>query len=201
MSINKNKPLPKYKREEIKSTVKDMAENIMDKKLTPDSMNGSDFYRDFNQLWEILREETRGKLNNPRQAAFLAAYSILGAVSYSARCAGIHPNTIYKWEKDDTFMEYYKRAEQAHTEYLEKEAQRRAVMGVKEDVYYQGEKVGEKTKYSDTLLKFLLKGKQPQKYGNTSKVEIKGDKNSKIQVNFGVPDLNQDVDTSEVEEG
>jgi len=201
MSINKDKPLPEYKRKDIRDNVKNMAEKIMDKKLTSDNMSGKDFYRDFNQLWEILREETRGELNNPRQAAYLAAYSILGAVSYSAKCAGVNPQTIYNWEKDDVFMEYYKKAEQAHTEYLEMEAQRRAVMGVEEDVFYQGEVVGQKTNYSDSLLKFLLKGKQPQKYGNTSKVEIKGDKNSKIQVNFGVPELNQDVDTSEIEEG
>lgn len=47
---------------------------------------------------------------------------------------------------------------------LESTAVDRAVNGVTEDVFHQGCVVGEKTKYSDDLLKFLLQGNMPNKY-------------------------------------
>ena len=42
-------------------------------------------------------------------------------------------------------------------ESLENEARRRAIEGVVDDVWYQGEKVGKQRRFSDVLLIFLLK--------------------------------------------
>jgi len=185
---------------DYKGNVSERVEKMADIFLqeSGDSGEGPDFRRDFNAFWEILKKEIGDDLN-PRQIAYLAAYSIIGSVTYSAKCADISTRTIYNWKEDPTFMEYYERAHTAYTEYLEMEAQRRAVMGVPEAVYYKGEKVGEKRNYSDSLLKFLLKGNKPDKYQD-SKIEIKGGDNGNIQVNFGIPELNQDIDTSEVQD-
>lgn len=185
---------------EVDENIEEMADIILKGSNLPEDKDVPDFKRDFNEFWKILRDELDEKLKNPRMPAFLAAYSIIGSVTYSAKCAGVSTSAIYHWKKNNpVFMEYYERAEMAHTEYLEMEAQRRAVMGVEEDVYYQGEVVGKKRNYSDTLLKFLLKGKEPGKYGGASKVEINADKNANIQVNFGIPELNEEIDTSEIE--
>lgn len=48
---------------------------------------------------------------------------------------------------------------------LEEAAVERAVEGVDEPIYYQGEHVGDKKKYSDDLLKFLMQANNPTKYG------------------------------------
>lgn len=48
---------------------------------------------------------------------------------------------------------------------LEEAAIERAVEGVDEPIYYQGEHVGDKKKYSDDLLKFLMQANNPTKYG------------------------------------
>ena len=48
---------------------------------------------------------------------------------------------------------------------LEEAAVERAVEGVDEPIYYQGMHVGDKKKYSDDLLKFLMQANNPEKYG------------------------------------
>ena len=50
------------------------------------------------------------------------------------------------------------------TEALEYEAVRRAYHGVAEPVFYNGVQCGSVTKYSDKLLMFLLKARNPAKY-------------------------------------
>ena len=186
-----------------RNAIRERVEEITDEYLATsdeENRNGADFRKDFNDLWDTYSETAKKDLK-PRQTAYLAAYSILGSVMYAAKSAGISPGTVNNWQRNnEKFQEYYDIAEQAHAEYLEVEAQRRAVMGVEEDVWYQGEKVGKKRVYSDNLLKFLLQGARPQKYRRQSKVEVKADGNSKVQVNFGIPELNEDLDTSEIED-
>lgn len=186
--------------EEVSENIERMADVFLEQGDGSNHREGADFRRDFNAMWSILKDEIGETLRNPRMVAYLAAYSIIGSVTYAAKCAGVSTTAVYNWKENPVFMEYYEQAEKAHLEYMELEAQRRAVMGTTEDVYYKGEVVGQKKRYSDSLLKFLLKGKSPEKYRDTSKVEIKGGKDSKIQVNFGIPELNEEIDVSEVEE-
>ena len=197
MAKNKN-----YIKRKERNEIRDRVEEITDQYLATseeETRSGADFRKDFNDLWKTYKETAKSELT-PRQCAYLAAYSILGSVMYSAKSAGISPNTARNWAKNnEKFAEYYDLAEEAHAEYLEVEAQRRAVMGVEKDVWYQGEKVGTEVKYSDNLLKFLLQGARPQKYRRQSKVEVKADGDSKVQVNFGIPELNENLDTSEIE--
>lgn len=65
---------------------------------------------------------------------------------------------------------------------LECAAVDRAVNGVKEDVFHQGCVVGEKTKYSDDLLKFLLQGNMPGKY-RTKHENTEGSGIINVQIN------------------
>jgi hypothetical protein len=53
---------------------------------------------------------------------------------------------------------------QLGTEALEYEAVRRAYHGVEEPVFYNGVQCGSVTKYSDKLLMFLLRARNPAKY-------------------------------------
>lgn len=164
-----------------------------------ENKKGASFKRDFKVIWSVLRDELREVIDNPKKIAYLAAYSILGNVTYSAKCAGISTTTVYNWSKNDPdFKTQYEIADQAHLDYMEMEAQRRAVEGTSEDVYYQGEVVGQKRNYSDSLLKFILEGKNPGKYRTTNKIEVNSSAGGNVQVNFGIPEMNQDVDMSDV---
>lgn len=72
---------------------------------------------------------------------------------------------VYGWqEHDEQFAQEYRQAEIEATETLEAEAFRRAHDGVAEPVFHQGVEVGTVQKYSDTLLIFMLKARNPAKY-------------------------------------
>ena len=81
-------------------------------------------------------------------------------------------HTIYAWqEHDQEFLLAFHEAEVQSTESLETEARRRAATGVEEPVYQGGVQVGTVTKYSDTLLIFLLKARAPEKYREVIKTQ------------------------------
>lgn len=65
----------------------------------------------------------------------------------------------------------------AATDALEQEARRRAVDGVVDSVFHQGEVVGTKRTYSDSLLKDLLKANNPQKFRERVDVNHSGEVN------------------------
>jgi hypothetical protein len=68
--------------------------------------------------------------------------------------------SVRAWMRDDPeAARRIRAAQQVGYLGLEAEAKRRAVDGVEEDVYYQGEVVGKKRVYSDTLLALMLKAK------------------------------------------
>jgi hypothetical protein len=101
---------------------------------------------------------------------FLEHFARLGNVTAACDAAGIkRRRVIYEWkEHDDEFVMAYREAEQIATEVLEAEARRRAVEGVTTEtpLIYRGKVVDTvvETKYSDTLLIFLLKARDPEKY-------------------------------------
>ncbi len=57
---------------------------------------------------------------------------------------------------------------------LEREAHRRAFHGTLKPVYQKGSKVGQIREYSDTLIMFLMRSRNPKKYRDNSKVEHVG---------------------------
>jgi hypothetical protein len=62
---------------------------------------------------------------------------------------------------DPEFRETYEEARGRHPDQLEAEALRRAVDGVDEPVFHDGEVVGHVRKYSDRLLMAILKARHP----------------------------------------
>jgi len=65
-------------------------------------------------------------------------------------------------------------------ERIEEEADRRAVEGTLEPVFYQGFECGQVRRYSDTLLIFRLKALNPQKYRERASIEHTGKDGEKL---------------------
>ena len=102
-----------------------------------------------------------------KKATFLEAFAEMGVVTYAARKTNVPRRTVYDWlERDAEFRAQFAEAEQDALDSLEQEAVRRARDGVTEPIVSvkTGEVIGYTTKYSDTLLIFLLKGGRPSKY-------------------------------------
>lgn len=98
-----------------------------------------------------------------------------GNVSKALEIAVLSRSAAYDWRKeDDDFATAWDDIVEKTTERLEAEAWRRAHDGVDRDIFYQGEKIGTETNYSDSLLMFILKGRKPEKYRENSKVELGG---------------------------
>jgi hypothetical protein len=96
-----------------------------------------------------------------------------GNVTLSCEIAGISKRAAYDWRESDVeFAADWNEAVESGTEDLESEARRRALIGVDEPVFYQGEACGTVKKYSDTLLIFLLKGRRPDKYRDNVTIKV-----------------------------
>ena len=101
----------------------------------------------------------------PRRRAFLLAYEQCGVISVAARKVGVHRSCHYEWLKtDEGYAVAWKEADDEAVERMEAELLRRAVLGIEEEVRYQGQVVGKVRKFSDILLIFLLKAKRPAVY-------------------------------------
>lgn len=99
------------------------------------------------------------------EKAFLTCYSKCGNVTQACRVARMDRTIVYDLKKQDpNFALRMDVARQEAADVLEQEARRRAVRGVREPVYQGGKRVGFVQKYSDTLLIFLMKGADPEKY-------------------------------------
>jgi hypothetical protein len=103
------------------------------------------------------------------KALFLESFATVGNVTIAAQSAGIDRTTVYKWlEHSDDFQLAFRQAEVQAIDILEHAGWKRAVDGVTQEhgVYSQGVQVAVETKieYSDTLLMFLLKARDPKKY-------------------------------------
>ena len=126
-----------------------------------------------------------------KKRAFLSAYVKTGTVAGAASAARIGRTSHYEWlEKDKEYASSFAEAKEEATDNLEQEARRRAVDGVLEPVFWQGELVGRVRKYSDTLLIFLLKGAHPGKYREN--VRLTGDEQHPLTFRFIDPRGNID---------
>ena len=108
---------------------------------------------------------------------FLESFSRNGNITAACRDIGLTRRaTVYEWqERDEEFALAFREAEIMSTEWLELEAYRRAHDGVIKEtpIIHNGEVVSSiiETKYSDTLLIFLLKARAPEKYRENIHVE------------------------------
>lgn len=103
---------------------------------------------------------------------FLHALAETGNIATASAAAGWKNTMIPRNYKrvDKLFSEAWDKAAEASSDILEAEAVRRATEGVMEPVYYQGDVVGYKLAYSDSLLQFLLKGVNPDKFRESTLV-------------------------------
>ena len=120
------------------------------------------------------------RLREATQTAFLEAYSRLGTITAAAAEVGMSWRTHYDWLERPEYVQEWEQAQTNYVERLEREADRRAVDGFEKGIYFQGNKVGSETWYSDNLLMFLLKGRRPEMYKDRQ--EITGAGGGPVQV-------------------
>ena len=102
---------------------------------------------------------------NPRQRAFLVAYSVYGNVTKACGIARVARRTHNGWlTNNPVYKECYEEAKKVAGELLEQEAWRRAVDGWEEPVFQKGYMVGKVRKYDQKLLELLLRANLPEKY-------------------------------------
>jgi hypothetical protein len=119
------------------------------------------------------RMSMRAQRAHQKKAAFLEAYAKIGTVVHAAQHVGLPRRTHYKWlQKDPNYAKHFAEAEEEAIQLLEREARRRAMVGIEEPVYYKGEVCGTVRKYSDVLLMFLLKSKRPDTYRDHQAVDV-----------------------------
>lgn len=111
----------------------------------------------------IKRIDKRTK--QEQQDQLIEAYELCGNVTRACEEVQVPKRTHYNWIKaDEAYREKFEDASRIALGILEDEAQRRAVHGWEEPVYYKGELMGHIRRYSDTLLIVLLKANAPEKY-------------------------------------
>lgn len=126
------------------------------------------------------RAVSRIEISKKKRKHFLEILAKTGRVTEAAQAVG-YTSTQFLHQmrrEDEDFAEQWDLALKAAGDFLKDEAWRRAHEGVLEPDYYKGEVVGYTTKYSDTLLMFLIKALDPS-YRDTGRG---GD----VNVNFGV---------------
>lgn len=101
---------------------------------------------------------------------FFDALAKVGVMRYASEEAGIGRQAPYSWIDTDPevrrpiFEAAVAEAMEASTHVLEREAVRRAVEGTEKPVFHQGIRCGAVQQYSDLLLIFLLRARNPAKY-------------------------------------
>lgn len=122
------------------------------------------------------------KLTPEKLSAFCAALAETGQVSKACAAVDISRQTAYGWREDlPEFAEAWDRALKISTTVLEDEAVRRGHDGWDEPVWHQGVQCGTVRKYSDTMLIFTLKARDP-KYRDNSRLELTGADGGPVQV-------------------
>jgi len=170
-----------------------------------DGINRFEIYK---RRYKSLLADYADKFPNKKKLAYLAVLSVTGKVLKSALTVGISMQRLRTWRGDakntktplnaELFCKLEEESDRFFDELLLSEIDRRAVEGVREPIYYAGEKVGEKTKYSDNLLMFRTKARLPQYRESHTQVNINNEDSGDIEINFQVPEMNQEVENKEV---
>lgn len=122
------------------------------------------------------------KLTAEKMARFLEVLSNTANVSAAAKTIRVSRGHLYEVRAgNDEFAAAWDEAVKLGTSALEDEAVRRAMDGTLKPVFYKGQKCGTIREYSDTLLIFLLKARDPDKYADRVKKELSGPGGGPIQ--------------------
>lgn len=148
--------------------------------------------------------EVRDKPDAKKKALFIAALRATGHVGKAVEACAAGRSTVYAWRKKDlAFRAAWTEAEDAATDDLLAEATRRAFLGTVKPVVYKGMIAKRITdegtvedlyirEYSDTLLMFLLKARDPFKYcdrARTARIERRW---AKFDANAAATTQNED---------
>lgn len=107
----------------------------------------------------------RGRPPKDWHDRFIDAMASMGNVGVACQIAGVDRRTVYRHRKSNAeFNQRWETAIEEACDVLEREAWRRATVGVPEPVYQRGAVVGTVTRYSDRLLEILLRANMPRKY-------------------------------------
>ena len=111
------------------------------------------------------RRERHDAFTEGRKRAFLTALVKSGCILDACRSAGISAQTFYRHQAEDArFAGHVREALAIAATPLELVAWRRAVVGVEQE-FACGGQVHVRRRYSDGLLRLLLQGSNPKKYG------------------------------------
>ncbi len=105
------------------------------------------------------------ELRNPRQRAFLNAYTETATLTRAEALSGVSRKSHDRWRKTDAeYAKCFEFAQECACDMIEDEVRRRAVHGWDQPIYYRGRKVGTIRRYSDNLLLALLRAFKPDRY-------------------------------------
>jgi hypothetical protein len=112
-----------------------------------------------------------------KQRKFFKALKKTGCKSDACRAAGISTTTVDRWcKKDPAFDAKVAAARAMASAELDMIAWQRATQGCEEKVYRDGKLVYVKVKPSDSILRLLMQGANPEKYGRTGQAPRPKDK-------------------------
>ena len=103
-----------------------------------------------------------------KQRKFFKALKKCGCIRDACRAAGISKTTVDRWRgKDETFDDKVEAALAIASVELDMIAWKRATEGAEEKVWRDGRLVFTRVKPSDSILRLLMQGANPKKYGRT----------------------------------
>jgi hypothetical protein len=123
------------------------------------------------------------------QEVFVDTLRDTGQVTRACEVARVSRKTAYEYRKhDEAFATAWEDARRTSIQLLEDEAFRRAHDGTVKPIFQGGEEVGTVREYSDTLMIFLLKANDPEKYRERIDIKISGEVVHKVQAFIKVCD-------------
>ncbi len=144
-----------------------------------------------------IKRARKRRPTGAQKAKFLDVFRRRRCVTRACRHAGISRATAYRWRDDDPdFARDWDEAQDAFADELESLAFHRALHGWNEPVFYEGNPVGRKRRFSPGLLIFMLKCNRPERYalehqlsGATAKPEdfIRESRRALAQMRSSVP--------------
>jgi hypothetical protein len=120
-------------------------------------------------------------MTDERVAKLLACLREGASITSACMQAGVARRTATEWRSSDPeFSEAFEESYAIGVEVLEKEAYRRAVDGNERPVFQRGVQIGTERQFSDSLLMFLLKARDPR-FRDKATVEMTGKDGGPVQ--------------------
>lgn len=112
-----------------------------------------------------------------KQRKFFKALKKCGCIKDACRAAGISTTTVDRWrKKDEVFDDKVEAACAIASVELDMIAWQRATQGCEEKICRDGKLVSVRVKPSDAMLRLLMQGANPKKYGRTGRLPQPKDK-------------------------